>query len=83
MVELWNTIVVEGASSSDKKDENYWESNLIEFVNRVYSVLYAEKFKYDELDPTKLALGDPGLMHDRQTLINSSILIDKAKKSNK
>ena len=83
MVELWNTIVVDGATNLEKKDELYWENNLIEFVNRVYSVLYAEKFKYDELDPAKMALGDPILMNDRLTLINSCIQIDKGKKTSK
>lgn len=83
MVGLWNTIVLDGATNVEKKDELYWETNLIDFVNRVYSVLYAEKFKYDELDPTKMALGDPNLMNDRHKLIDSCIQIDKGKKTSK
>jgi len=83
MVDLWNTIVVDGATNVEKKDESFWELNLNEFVNRIYSVLYAEKFKYDELDPTKMALGSQALMNDRINLINSCIQIDKGKKTNK
>ena len=83
MIELWNNIIVDGASSDDKKDENYWEVNLVDFINRVYSVLYAEKFKYDELDPMKMSFGDPELKKDRLDLVNSCINFDKGKKSSK
>lgn len=83
LVELWNTIVVEGGTNVEKKEEAYWENNLKDFVNRVYAVLYSEKFKYDDLDPTKVALGNPTLVNDRINLINSSIQIDKGKKNSK
>ena len=83
MVDLWNNIIVDGATSDEKKDENYWEVNLVDFINRVYTVLYTEKFQYNELDPTKIAFGDPELKKERLNLVNSCINIDKGKKSTK
>jgi hypothetical protein len=81
MVELWNTIVDEEGSINDKREDIYWETNLVDFVNRVYSILYAESFQYDELDPTRMSLGQPDLLSTRQLLVNNSIRIDKGKKT--
>ena len=81
MVELWNSIVDEEATNLERKEESYWETNLVDFVNRVYSVLYAESFQFDELDPTKMSLGYPDLLSTRHLLINNCIRIDKGKKS--
>lgn len=81
MVELWNSIIVEGSSNTDKKDEEFMERNLQEFVNKIYTVLYADKFKYNEMNPTQLALGDPELVTNRALLIDSCIKLDKIKKS--
>ena len=46
-------------------------------------MIYAEKFKYDELDPTKVPVGDIHLMEARNNLINSVIRYDKNNKINK
>jgi hypothetical protein len=81
MVELWNSIVIETATSNEKKDDNYWEYNLLDFVNRTYTVLYSEKFQYNEMDPTKT--GDGSLDSIRNLLINSAIKFDKGKRINK
>lgn len=80
-VELWNKIVDEEGSMNDKREEIYWETNLVDFVNRVYSVLYAENFQYDEMDPTRMSLGYPDLLASRHLLITNSIIIDKGKKT--
>ena len=71
----------EPATSTQKKDESYWEKNLEEFVDRSYSVLYADKFEYDISDPCKGSYGNPILENNRKILINSTIKIDKLKSS--
>jgi hypothetical protein len=81
MVDLWNSLIVDGASGDDKKDENYWEVNLIDFIYRVFTILHAKEFKYDDLDPTKMAFGDPELKKERLNLVNNCINIDKGKKT--
>ena len=81
MVELYNTIVEDGASNSEKKDENYWETNFVDFVNRVYTILYAEKFQYDENDPMRMTLGLNELKSARTLLVTSAIKIDKGPKN--
>ena len=83
MVELWKEIVTDGATSDEKKNEGFLRQNLLIFVNRIYSVLFAEKFKYDELDPTKVPRGDIHLMEDRNNLINCVMKYDKNNKINK
>jgi hypothetical protein len=81
MVDLWNSIVEDGASTTEKKDESYWESNLIDFVNRVYTILYAEKFQYEESDPMRMTMGLAELKSTRCLLITSAIKIDKGPKN--
>jgi hypothetical protein len=81
MVDLWNNLIVDGASGDDKKDENYWEVNLIDFIYRVYTILYTEAFKYNYLDPTNMAFGDSYLKKERLNLVNNCINIDKGKKT--
>ena len=71
----------EPATSTQKKDESYWEKNLEEFVDRSYSVLYADKFEYDISDPSKGSYGNPILSNNRKILINSTIKVDKFKSS--
>ena len=83
MVELWKEIITDGATSDEKKNELFLRQNLLIFVNRIYSVLFAEKFKYDELDPTKVPRGDIHLMEDRNNLINCVMKYDKSNKINK
>lgn len=83
MVELWNEVVIEGGTSTDRKNDEYLKEHFRVFVNRIYSVLFAETFQYDELDPTKVALGDISLMEARNNLINSVIRNDKDQKLNK
>jgi hypothetical protein len=81
MIELWNSIVEDGASNTEKKDESYWENNLIDFVNRVYTILYAEKFQYDENDPMRMTFGFAELKSARTLLVTSAIKIDKGPKN--
>ena len=83
MTELWNEIVIEGATSAERKSEEYLTNNFKTFVNRIYSVIFADQFKYDELDPTKVPVGDIKLMEARNNLINSVIRYDKNAKVNK
>ena len=83
MTELWNEVIIEGATSDERKNEEFLKKNFVSFVNRIYSVIYSEKFKYDELDPTKVPVGDIHLMEARNNLINSVIRYDKNNKINK
>ena len=83
MTELWNEIVIEGATSAERKSEEYLTNNFKTFVNRIYSVIFADQFKYDELDPTKVPVGDIKLLEARNNLINSVIRYDKNAKVNK
>ena len=79
MVELFKEIIIDGETN---KSDNFYEQCLKDFVNRINSVLFAEKFKYDPLDPTKVPRGDIHLMENRNNLINSVIRHDKNKKFN-
>jgi hypothetical protein len=81
MIELWNSIVDEGASNTEKKEESYWENNLTDFVNRVYTILYADRFQYDENDPMRMTLGLVELRSARCLLVTSAIKIDKGPKN--
>jgi hypothetical protein len=79
MVEIWNTILNETATVKDKKEEIFWENNLIDFVNKINNVLYADRFEYYELDHTKLSHGN--LFQTRSDLINSSVKYGRVKKN--
>ncbi len=88
LTDLWRQYVMyiqikirEAASSSQKKDEVYWEKCLEDYVDRCYSVLYADKFEYDLNDPCKGSYGNPILGNNRKILINSTIKSDKVKSS--
>ncbi len=70
LTDLWRQYVMyiqikirEAASSSQKKDEVYWEKCLEDYVDRCYSVLYADKFEYDLNDPCKGSYGNPILFY--------------------
>ena len=52
------------------------------FNNRIYAVLFAEKFKYDVNDPTKITT-DLKVIEDRNNLITSALKYDKSGKMNK
>ena len=83
MNEIWKEIVIDGAPSGKKTDEDYLRFNFEMFVKKINSVLYAEKFKYNPLDPTELPRGDIKLMQDRDILLNSALRCDQDKKFNK
>ena len=78
MNEVWKDIIV-GQSS----DEQFLRINFEKFVKKINSILYAEKFKYNPLDPTELPRGDIKLMQDRDILLNSALREDQDKKFNK
>ena len=83
MNEIWKEIVIDGAPSGKKTDEDYLRFNFELFVKKINSVIYAEKFKYNPLDPTELPRGDVKLMQDRDILLNSALRCDQDKKYNK
>ena len=83
MNEIWKEIVIDGAPSGKKNDNDYLRFNFELFVKKINSVLYAEKFKYNPLDPTELPRGDIKLMQDRDILLNSALRFDQDKKFNK
>ena len=84
MNEIWKEIVINGANPSSKRnDEDYLRINFKLFVRKINSVLYAEKFKYNPLDPTELPRGDIKLMQDRDILLNSALRHDQDPKFNK
>ena len=83
MNEIWKEVVIDGANSSQKNDEKYLRYNFKLFVEKINSILYAEKFKYNPLDPTELPRGDIKLMQDRDNLLNSALRSGLDKKYNK
>ena len=83
MNEIWREIIIDGSSSDQKNDESFLRRNFEIFVNKINSILYAEKFKYNPLDPTELPRGDIKLMQDRDILLNSILRSDQDKKFNK
>ena len=83
MNEIWKEIVIDGAPSGKKTDEDYLRFNFELFVKKINSVIYAEKFKYNPLDPTELPRGDIKLMQDRDILLNSALRSGLDKKFNK
>ena len=83
MNEIWKEIIIDGSSSDKKNDEKYLRYNFEIFVKKINSILYAEKFKYNPLDPTELPRGDIKLMQDRDILLNSALRFDQDKKFNK
>ena len=76
MNELWLEIVMDGGPILERNDEIYQIHNFEDFVNRVNTVLYAEKFKYNPKDPSELPRGDIKLMQDRDILLNSVLRND-------
>ena len=83
MNEIWKEIIIDGSSYDKKKDEHYIRYNFEMFVKKINSILYAEKFKYNPLDPTELPRGDIKLMQDRDILLNSALRADQDPKFNK
>ena len=83
MNEVWKEIVINGAPSDRKEDEDYLRFNFELYVKKINSVLYAERFKYNPLDPTELPRGDIKLMQDRDILLNSALRSGLDKKFNK
>jgi len=83
MNEIWKEVVIGGASSGQKNNEEYLRGYFDLYVKKINSVLYAEKFEYNPLDPTKLPRGDINLMQDRNILLNSALRSGLDKKFNK
>ena len=83
MNEVWKEIVIDGATSAQRDDKKYLRENFKLFVEKINSVLYIDKFKYNPLDPTELPRGDIKLMQDRDILLNSVLREEKKKKFNK
>jgi len=83
MNEIWKEIIIDGSSSDQKNNELFLRQNFEIFVKKINSILYAEKFKYNPLDPTELPRGDIKLMQDRDILLNSILRADQDKKFNK
>ena len=83
MNEIWKEIIIDGSSSDKKNDESYLRLNFEIFVKKINSILYAEKFKYNPLDPTEVPRGDIKLMQDRDILLNSALRSDQEPKFNK
>jgi|LauGreDrversion4_2_1035121.scaffolds.fasta_scaffold1205292_1 hypothetical protein len=78
MTLLWKQLVMyfilnhrDTATKDNKKDDLYWEGNLVIFVENLYSVLYNDKFAFDFSDPYRTSLGNPDLKNTRKSLINS------------
>jgi len=61
------------ATTTERNTESYWENNLIDFVNRLNPLLFSDKFKYSELDPTALSFGDKDLYETRKKLVTSAL----------
>ena len=82
MNEVWKDIIID--QSYDKiNNEQFLRNNFETFVKKINSILYAEKFKYNPLDPTELPRGDIKLMQDRDILLNSALRADQEPKFNK
>ena len=83
MNEIWKEIIIDGSSSDLKNDENFLRKNFEIFVKKINNILYAEKFRYNPLDPTELPRGDIKLMQDRDILLNSALRAEQEVKFNK
>ena len=83
MNEVWKEIILDGSPSNLKNDENFLRKSFDIFVKKINNILYAEKFKYNPLDPTELPRGDIRLMQDRDILLNSTLRENQDKKFNK
>ena len=83
MNEVWKEIIIDGSNSSQKNDELFMRRNFETFVKKINNILYAEKFKYNALDPTELPRGDIKLMQDRDILLNSALRADQNERFNK
>ena len=83
MNEIWKEIIIDGSSSAQKNDDNFLRANFEIYVQKINNILYAEKFKYNPLDPTELPRGDIKLMQDRDILLNSALRAGADKKFNK
>ena len=83
VVELWNEIVVEGATSADRKNEEYFKKYFYEFVNKVYSVMFTEKYMYEHTNATCEYCGENEIAEIRKRLINAIVRCDKPAKHNK
>ena len=81
-IELWKELIIDGATSSERKNEVFLKNKFVMFNNRIYTVLFAEKFKYDVNDPTKI-ITDLKVIEDRNNLITSALKYDKSGKMNK
>ena len=81
-IELWKELIIDGATSSERKNEVFLKNKFVMFNNRIYAVLFAEKFKYDVNDPTKITT-DLKVIEDRNNLITSALKYDKSGKMNK
>ena len=83
MNEIWKEIIIDGSSSAQKNDELFIRESFKTYVQKINNILYAEKFKYNPLDPTELPRGDIKLMQDRDILLNSALRAGLDKKFNK
>ena len=83
MNEIWKEIIIDGSSSAQKNDEVFIRESFKIYVQKINNILYAEKFKYNPLDPTELPRGDIKLMQDRDILLNSALRAGLDKKFNK
>ena len=81
-VELWKELIIDGETSSNRKNDVFLKNKFITFNNRIYTVLFAEQFKYNSNDPTKIET-DPKLIENRNNLITSALKFDKSGKINK
>ena len=78
MNDLFREMVLEGGFNNEYDKRLYFER----FVNKIYTVLYVNNFKYNPSDPTYLPRGDIQLMQDRDILLNS-VLRNEQEKYNK
>ena len=81
-VELWKELIIDGETSSNRKNEVFLKNKFIMFNNRIYTVLFCEKFKYNSNDPTKIET-DPKIIEERANLITSALKYDKSGNINK
>ena len=64
---FWKEILIDGKKLNEK--------NFFNFNNRINSVLFTEKFEYDEKDPTKFIV-DKNIVNNRLNLIKSNLKFD-------
>jgi hypothetical protein len=83
VVELWNESIIEGATSADRKNEEYFKKYFYEFVNKVYSVMFTEKYMYEQTNATCEYYGENEIAEIRKRLINAIVRCDKPAKHNK